>query len=155
MSSITRWSPFEDMVSLRQVMDRLVEDSFVRPSWRRENGENGFSAGLPLDMYETNDAVVIKARVPGVNPDDVELTVNGDNLTIKAELRSDANLEEAQKWSWYRHELYHGSIGRSINLPTLVQSDKAEATFRHGELTLVLPKAEEVKPRSIKIKAVG
>ena len=155
MSSITRWAPFEDMVSLRQVMDRLVEDSFVRPSWRRENGDGGFAAALPLDMYETNDAVVVKARVPGVNPDDVELTVNGDNLTIKAELRSDANMEDAKKWSWHRHELYHGSIGRSINLPTLVQSDKAEATFRHGELTLVLPKAEEVKPRSIKIKAVG
>jgi len=149
MSSISRWSPFEDMISLRQAMDHLFEDSFVRPAWRRVG-----AAELPIDMYETSDAVVVKTRLPGVNPEDVELTIHGDNLSIKAELRSDAQLEEAKQWNWYRQELSHGSQCRNIALPTLIQPDKAEATFRNGELTLVLPKAEEVKPRTIKIKTV-
>ena len=106
-------------------------------------------------MYETNDMLVVKARVPGVNPEDVELTIHGDNLTIKAELRSDATQGDAKNWNWYRQELFFGTVARSVSLPTLVDPDKAEATFQHGELTLTLPKAESVKPRSIKIKTVS
>jgi HSP20 family protein len=151
MLSVIRWSPFDEVVSLRQAMDRLVEDSFVRP-WRREGS---WTAGLPVDMYETKDALVVKARVPGVDPEDVELTIHGDSLTIKAELRSDATQDDAKNWNWYRQELFYGSVSRSLSLPTLVEPEKAEATFRHGELTLLLPKAEAVKPRSIKIKTVS
>ena len=151
MASIVRWSPFDEMVSLRDAMDHLFEESFIRPSQRAAT--NGVAMErLPIDLYETPDALVIKARVPGVNPDDVEITINGDNLVLKAELRSDALLDQAKDWTWYRHELYHGQVGRSITLPTLIQADKVEATFRDGELTLTLPKAEEVKPRSIKVK---
>lgn len=155
MATIVRWNPLDEMVTFRRAMDRLFDEGFVRPS-QSSVSTNGSVAmrRLPIDLYETDDALVLRANLPGVNPEDVEISVNGEELTIKAELRSDALLDEAKDWSWYRHELYHGVVGRRINLPTLVESDKAEATFRNGELTLVLPKAEEVKPRSIKVKAV-
>ncbi len=153
MASVIRWDPLGDTVSLRQAMDRLLEDSFVRPSAREADGA-GRAAGLPIDLHETADALIVKTRLPGVNPEDVEVNIHGDNLVIKAELPSDANIEDAKGWTWYRHELYHGTVARSITLPTLIQSDKVEATFRNGELSLVLPKAEEVKPRSIKVKTV-
>ncbi len=151
MASIVRWSPFDEMVSLRDAMDRLFEESYIRPS-QRASTDGVAMERLPIDLYETPDALILKARVPGMNPDDVEITVNGDNMTLKAELHSDALLDQAKDWTWYRHELFHGQVGRSISLPTLIQPDKAEATFNNGELTLTLPKAEEVKPRSIKVK---
>ena len=155
MANIVRWTPFDEMVSLREAMDRLFDESHVRPYWSRANGENGVAmARLPIDLYETDEELTLKARLPGINPEDVEITIDDGALIIKAELRSDVALDEAKDWSWYRHELYHGAVGRRINLPTLVQSDAIEATFRNGELTLVLPKAEEVKPRSIQVKAV-
>ena len=153
MASIVRWTPFDEMVSLHKTMDRLFQESFVRPYRSSQNGEGSVAmARLPIDLYETDEELVLKARLPGVNPEDVEITINNEELTIKAELSSEAALDEAKEWSWYRHELYHGPLGRRIDLPTSVQSDKAEATFRNGELTLVLPKAEEVKPRSIKVQ---
>ena len=154
MASIVRWTPFDEMVSLHKAMDRLFEENLVRPyrSTRNTNGSVAM-ARLPIDLYETDEELVLKARLPGVSPEDVEITVNKEELTIKAELRSEAALDEAKEWNWYRHELYHGPMGRRINLPTLVQSDRAEATFRNGELTLVLPKAEQAKPRSIKVQA--
>jgi HSP20 family protein len=156
MASIVRWVPFEDMVSVREAMDRLFDESFIR-SYRSSAGTNGSvtMARLPIDLYETDDELILKARLPGMNPEDVDITIEDGDLLIKAELRSDAALDEAKDWSWYRHELYHGAVGRRISLPTLVQSDKVEATFRNGELTLVLPKAEEVKPRSIQVKATN
>ena len=154
MASIVRWTPFDEMVSLHKAMDRLFEENLVRPYRSTRNGNGSVAmARLPIDLYETDEELVLKARLPGVSPEDVEITVNKEELTIKAELRSEAALDEAKEWNWYRHELYHGPMGRRINLPTLVQSDRAEATFRNGELTLVLPKAEQAKPRSIKVQA--
>lgn len=154
MASIVRWTPFDEMVSLHDAMNRLFEDSYVR-SPRYSGGNGGTVDRLPIDLYETQDELILKARLPGINPEDVDITVEDSELIIKAELRSDATLDEAKGWNWHRHELYHGNLGRRINLPTLVQTDKIDATFRNGELTLVLPKAEEVKPRSIKVKATS
>lgn len=155
MASVIRWSPFDEAVSLRDAMDRLFEESYIRPS-RPNTGNGGTTMDrLPIDLYETDDEVVLKARLPGIDPEDVEITIHESELTIKAELHSDAMQAEAKDWSWYRHELYHGTVGRRINLPTLVQADQANATFHNGELRLVLPKAEEVKPRSIKVKTVA
>lgn len=155
MANIVRWTPFDEAVSLREAMNRLFEESVVRPS-RSNAGVNGSVAmgRLPVDLYETDEELVVKARLSGVNPEDVDITIDDGQLIIRAELSSDVALDEAKNWNWYRHELYHGPLGRRINLPTMIQSDKIEATFRNGELTLVLPKAEEVKPRSIKVKTV-
>jgi HSP20 family protein len=148
-----RWEPFEDVISLRDAMDRLFEESFVQPrrSGRRMR-EAGSVANLPVDVYETDDELVISARVPGMNPDDVEVTVHGDTATIRGKLHSAAKDEESKNWKWYAHELWHGPVGRTINLPTTIEADKAEAHFENGLLTLRLPKAEEVKPKTIKVK---
>jgi HSP20 family protein len=155
MANIVRWTPFDETASLRDAMNRLFEYSAVRPYRSNARVNGGVAMGrLPVDLYETDEELVVKARLSGVNPEDVDITIDDGQLIIKAELSSDAALDEAKNWNWYRHELYHGPLGRRIDLPTIVQPDEIEATFRNGELTLVLPKAEEVKPRSIQVKAV-
>ncbi len=145
--NIVRWQPFSDMVTLRQAMDRLFEDSFVRPP--RLAAAYGDEGNLPIDMYQTDDSIVVRASVPGVKPEEVEVTITGDTLTIKGETRAE---EEVRKDSFFRQEISYGTFSRSVVLPSSLQTDKAEATFEHGVLTLTIPKAEATKPKQIKIK---
>ncbi|MDO8690068.1 MAG: Hsp20/alpha crystallin family protein [Dehalococcoidia bacterium] len=143
--AIVRWDPFHETVSLRDAMDKLFQDSFIRPSSRLLAREGAFS----MDVYETDNEVVVKASLPGVDPEDVDITVTGDLLTIKAE--SKVNEEIAQE-SYYIQERRFGSFTRSLTIPVTVQADKADAKFEHGILTLTLPKAEEIRPKTIKVK---
>ncbi len=145
--SIARWEPFREILTLRDAMDRLFEESFVRPraGWL---GAAGLGR-LDLDIYETKDDLVVKAAVPGVRPEDVDITVTGDTLTIKGETKEET---ETKKGNYYRKERRYGQFARSVSLPVAVRSDKAEARFKDGVLTLTLPKAEEAKARVIKIK---
>lgn len=147
--SVVRWRPFEDMLSLREAMDRLFEESFVRP-WRL--ARVGESVELPLNVWEDQDAVHVVARVPGLEADDLDISVTGDVLTIRGRFSSDAEREESKNWCWYANELWYGPFERTINLPTMVKSDKADATFKNGVLHLTIPKAEEAKPKTIKVK---
>ncbi|MGQ9627532.1 MAG: Hsp20/alpha crystallin family protein [Anaerolineae bacterium] len=146
MSSLMRWDPFSELVSLRETMDRLFEESFGRPrgAWPTIVGMKTF----PVDMYETKDNVVVKATLPGVEPEDVDITLTGDTLTIKGEVKP----EEEEVECYICQERRHGTFSRSLILPTSVVADKAEAEFENGILTLTIPKAEEVKAKSIKIK---
>jgi HSP20 family protein len=148
--NLIRWQPFSDMVTLRQAMDRLFEDSFVRPS--QLTAVFGDGAGVPIDMYQTDDSVVVKASLPGIKPEEVEITVSGDTLTIKGETKTE---EEVKKENYFRHEISYGAFHRSILLPGPVKTDKAEAAFDDGVLTLNIPKAEETKPKQIKVKPKG
>lgn len=143
--SISRWEPFKEMMTLRQAMDRLFEDSFVRP-WR---GVEGASTYLPLDIYTTNDAVIIRAAVPGVSPDDVEVTVEGSTVTIRGETKT-----PQVEGNFLLQERRYGPFARAIDLAMPVQADKAEAKFENGVLVLSIPKAEEIKPKVIKVKSV-
>ena len=147
MSDLVRWEPFRDLISLREAMDRLFEESFVRPwgGWLRPSG----AETLAVDMYETDDSVVVKATVPGVQPEDLDISVTGDTLTIRGEVRRE---EEVKEENYLRRERYYGTFCRSLPLPTQVVAEDAEAVFENGVLTLTLPKAEEVKPKSIKVK---
>jgi len=129
-------------------MDRLFGDFFGPRVVAWEPAELGFA----LDVYENDDAVVVKGALPGVRPEEVDISVTGDVLTIKGETKSE---EESKDGSYHRRELRYGAFARSVALPTLVDYDKAEATFENGILTVSLPKAEEVKPKSIKIAAHG
>ena len=145
--SIVRWEPFSDLMSLREAMDRLFEESFVRPGARMLAP---FGAGeLCLDMYETDSDVVVTASLPGVKPEDVDVTITGDVLSIKGEVRSEVKVEKA---NYLRQERRFGAFHRTVALPVPVQADKAEAKFKDGVLTLTMPKAEEARPKSIKIK---
>ena len=148
MTNLVRWEPFRDLVSLREAMDRLFEESFVRPrtTWLAPIGVEA----LAVDMYETDDAVVVKSAIPGIKPEDLEISVTGDTLTIKGETRAE---EEVKEENYIRRECRYGSFCRSLAIPVSVVADEAEAEFENGVLTLTLPKAEEVKPRAIKVKA--
>ncbi len=142
--SISRWEPIKEAMTLRQAMDRLFEDSFVRPM-RAWDGESGGS--LPLDVYTTKDAVVIRASVPGIKPDEVEITVEGNTVTLRGEIKA-----PQAEGTFLLQEQRYGPFARAIELALPVQPDKAEAKFENGVLTLMIPKAEEIKPRVIKVK---
>jgi HSP20 family protein len=148
MSNIVRWEPFRELVSLREAMDRLFEESFVRPG-----GGRLAPAGMEIpavDVYQTDDAVVVKSAIPGIKPEDIDISITGDTLTIKGETKVE---EEVNEENYIRRERRYGSFCRSLALPLPVVTDKAAAEFENGVLTLTLPKAEEVKPKAIKIKA--
>jgi HSP20 family protein len=132
------------MVPLRDVMDRLAEQG-IRPPVPFGLWAEGVMA---VDMYETESSVVVKTPIPGVKPEDIEVSVVGDTLTIRAEIKQD---EEVKRESYLRRERRYGSCYRSVTLPDGLQTDKAEADFSNGVLTLTLPKAEEVKPKTIKV----
>jgi HSP20 family protein len=137
------------MVSLRSAMDRLFEDSFVSPlSWRTISGGD---AVTPLvDVHETPDEIVVSAALPGMKADDVEITITGQQLSLRGEFKAD---DEVKRDQYLYRERRFGSFSRSIGLPVRVQGDRADATFTDGVLTLRIPKAEEVKPRQIRVNA--
>ncbi|HVM25499.1 MAG TPA: Hsp20/alpha crystallin family protein [Candidatus Limnocylindrales bacterium] len=149
MANITRLDPLGEMVSLRSAMDRLFEDSFVSPtSWRTVSG--GETLTPPIDVHETADEIVVTAVLPGLRAEDVDITMTGQNLVLRGEFKADESVNREQYL--YRERRY-GSFSRSLQLPVRVEGDRAEATFIDGILTLRIPKAEEVKPRQIRINA--
>jgi HSP20 family protein len=147
MSNLTRWEPAREMMTLREAMDRLFDDAFTRPLSVRD----GWSMATPaIDMYQTDNDVVVKASLPGIKAEEVQINVTGDILTLKGEVKQE---EERKDRAWHIREQRFGSFERSIVLPTDVKSDRAEAVFENGILTVTLPKADEVKPKTINIKA--
>jgi len=149
MSKIVRWQPGNDLVSLRDAMDRLFEDS-----WVSSRGWNLPSAWVEptVDVYETADSVVVKAAIPGVKPEDVEITVKGDLVSISGETKQET---ESKDKNYLRRETRVGSFSRVISLPQGLDSDKADAKFENGVLTVTFPKSEQVKPKLIKLKPVN
>jgi HSP20 family protein len=129
-------------------MDRLFEESVVRPREWQATAERPTT--LALDVRESNDDITVKASLPGVKPENVDISITGGTLTVKGEMREE---KEEKEGEYHVRERRYGAFRRSITLPTLVNAEKAEAEFEAGILNLTLPKAEEVKPKSIKIKA--
>jgi HSP20 family protein len=149
MANITRFDPFGEMVSLRSAMDRLFEDSFVSPlSWRTLAGEGAVTP--PIDVHETADEIVVSAALPGMKAEDVDITLTGRTLSLRGEFKADEKVERDQVI--YRERRF-GSFNRTVQLPVRVEGDRADASFDDGVLTLRIPKAEEVKPRQIRINA--
>ncbi|MBN2186157.1 MAG: Hsp20/alpha crystallin family protein [Dehalococcoidia bacterium] len=146
--AIQRWEPFSELMSLRQAMDRLFEDSFVRPS--RTLATIGEAATPALDIYQTPNEVVVKAVLPGIKPEDVNIDITGDTLTIKGETKAK---QEIKRDDYLYQERRYGTFSRSVVLPGGLKPDRAEATMEDGVLALTIPKAEELKPKSIKVKA--
>jgi len=145
MSNLIRWEPMREMMTLREAMDRLFDEAFTRPL-----SLSGVSAMPAIDMYQTDDEVVVKAALPGLKADDVQISVTGDLLTLRGEFKQENEKKDA---TYHIREHRYGSFERSIMLPTDVQTDKAKADFENGVLTITLPKAEAVKPKTITIKA--
>src|SRR4051812_25569296 len=143
MTIVRRASPWGDLLSFRQTMDRLFEDSFMRPRTAETPG-----AGIPLDVLMTPDALVVEAALPGVKPENVDISVLGDTLTITAETPSEDRRAEG---GYLYQEVRRGSLSRAVSLPSNVRPEAATATFENGMLRLSIPKAEEAKPRQIRI----
>lgn len=146
MSNLTRWEPVREMMTLREAMDRLFDDAFTRPLNLRDGGWSSPA----IDMYQTDDDVVVKAALPGFKADEVQINVTGDVLVLRGEMKHE---EEQKDKAWHIREHRWSSFERSITLPTDVKADKAVADYENGILTVTLPKAEEVKPKTITVKA--
>jgi len=143
MPNIVRWDPFAELDQVRHAMDRIFGD--FRPFRPDTGAEVGY---IPLDVSETDDAFEVQAALPGVKPDDVEIQVHGDTVTIKGEAKEES--EERGK-NWLRRERRYGMFARSFTLPTAIDAEKAAADFQDGVLKLHLPKSEAERPKTIKV----
>ena len=142
---LTRYDPFQEMLTLRRAVNRLFENSFDAVADTVQSA----TWGLALDLVEDDDAFIVKASIPGINPDDLEITFTDNTLTIKGETKSEETVEKPR---YHLRERRYGSFARSIQLGTRIDSDKIEANYDKGVLVLRLPKSEEIKPKRIPIK---
>ena len=145
MSNLIRWEPARDMMTLREAMDRLFDDAFTHPL---SMSGNGWSVPA-VDMYQTDNEIVVKAALPGIKADEVQINITGDVLTLKGEVKQS---EEVKEKAYHIHEQRWGAFERTLILPANVIADKAKADFENGILSITLPKAEEAKPKTISIK---
>jgi HSP20 family protein len=149
MTMIRRTNPFDELFTLRRAVDRLFDDDVFHPrTWRTIS----LGAEPALDITTTPDELVVKASLPGWKPEDVEITLTGSTLTISGEMKEEARREEE---SWVLNEIRRAGFSRTLELPEGLIGDRATATYEHGILTLHIPKAEEVKPKQIRITATS
>ena len=149
--------PFgQDFVLLRDAMRQMLQDSFVpsggsRFAWGA--GSGAIAWPLPLDLYATPDEAVVIAAVPGMSPENLEITYTDNTLTLSGSVPSATESEQGKDATWYLRELWSGQFQRTVTLPFEVDASKAEASFEHGIVRITLPKAEWAKPHKIAIKA--
>jgi HSP20 family protein len=146
--TIQRWDPWRDILSLREAMNSLLEDSFARP--RAELA--AMTTGMAIDLRETEDAFVVETVLPGATADNVNISVLGDVLKISARIDESQEQQEAR---WIMRERRYGAFERTISLPSQVKADEAEAEFRDGILTITLPKSGESRARQIPVRSTG
>ena len=147
MNTLTRWEPMRELQTMRSLMDRFFDEPFFSaPSVWSQRTE---AFPVPLDVIEQEDHYLIKASMPGVIPEEVEITLADNVLTIKGETKHESESSEA---NYHVRERRYGSFMRHLSLPMAVNSDEVDASFEHGVLTLRLPKSESAKPKRISIK---
>jgi HSP20 family protein len=145
--ALIRWDPFREMSSLQERMNRLMSDFRTRSPFGEEEMAQG--SWIPaVDIYETKESIVLNVELPGVTKEDIALEVKDSTLTIKGEKKLEKNVTEE---NFHRMERSYGSFTRAFTLPSTVQQDKVKAKFRDGILEIMLPKAEEAKPKQIKV----
>jgi len=144
--AIVRWEPFRDLVTAQRDFDRLFRDAFSSQFGETELSTRSWAP--PVDIYETEEAIVLKAELPGVDPKDVEVRVEDNTLYLKGERKFE---KEVKEQNYHRVERSYGSFARSFSLPNSISTDKVKAEFKDGLLTLTMPKREEAKPKTIKI----
>jgi HSP20 family protein len=145
--SIMRWDPFEEVGTLRRAMDRLFDEFFStrRPSRELTGGE----WEPAVEMFETDNEIVVRAELPNVDPKQVDITVTTEALTLKGTTKHE---EEQRGRNYYRRELRYGAFARTLPLPVEVKSEEAKATYKDGVLEVRIPKSERVKPTSVKVQ---
>ena len=143
MTNMTRWDPFNDVLKLNTAMDQLLNSAFV-PSFMRTS-----PASLPIDVIENDDAFIVKAVIPGINPQDLDIQVSDQVVTLRGQWQESAAPQGA---TFHLRERATGRFERTFQLPLPVNTDAVEAQYEYGILTLTLPKAEVVKPRRITVQ---
>lgn len=143
-----RWDPLREAVSLRDAVNALIQDSILRPGAELIRPGVERMAGVAVDVLETENEFVIKASLPGLKPEEVEITAHGDTITLRGEMKAE---DEKQGQTWHIRERRQGAFQRAITLTSPINADNAHADFQNGVLTLTVPKAEAARPRHIKI----
>src|SRR5437762_6305538 len=143
--NIIRWNPFRDVTVLQNQMNRLFEDALQ--GWSPDSGTTTAWAP-PADIYETESDLVLQADLPGIDPKQIDLRVENNVLTIRGERRFEPKVEQE---NFHRVERSYGTFSRSFTLATAVDSEKIQATYKNGVLSITLPKAEQAKPKRIQI----
>ena len=145
---LIKWSGFPSISSLQNEMNRMFDRFFK--GW--DLSELGAETGAwlpPIDLAETNDKVVVKAEIPGIDPKEIDISIQGDTLSVKGEKKEE---KEEKGGNYYRMERRYGSFSRSIDLPSSVDTNKVSAEYKNGVLEITLQKKEEVKPKQINVK---
>lgn len=143
-----RLGTYEPYLSLRDAMSRLFEDSFISPAWFSDTGTFN---GQALDIYETDNDIVVKVALPGVKPENLDVQVQGDQLIIDAKIPE----QQVENATYHYRGMMSGEYHRQITLPVQIDSNKVEATCDNGVVTICLPKSEQVKPKRIQIKSAN
>ncbi len=142
--TLSRWDPFRELSKVQDQVNRFFEDSFLHRA-----GDGSLSTWAPeVDIHETPDALVLEADLAGIDEKDLDIRVENNLLTIRGERKFEKKVDEA---SYLRVERSYGSFTRSFSLPHTINTDHIQAEYRHGVLTVRLPKREEAKPKQVKI----
>ena len=147
MNNLTRWEPVRELQTMRSLMDRFFDEPFFSaPQLWSQRGEN---FPVPLDVIEEDGQYIVKASMPGVNPEEVEITLTENVLTIKGETKRESESSES---NYHVRERHYGSFMRHVTLPATVNADEVEASFENGVLSLRVPKTEAAKPKKIAVR---
>ncbi len=146
--AVVKWDPLRDLLSIQDRMNRLFEQTLSRS--RREEGITASTWSPAVDIYETPETIIMKADLPGLSREDIEIQIGDNTLTLRGERRF---AKDVQQENYLRIERAYGAFQRNFTLPATVQQEKIRAIFRDGVLELTLPKAEEAKPKKIAIEA--
>ncbi len=149
MSNVTRYDPYREAVSLRNAVDQLFSQSFVYPSifGTRSEGASGWQT--PMDVFETEHGYQVRLLLPGVKPEDIELTAHQNTLTIKGQVH--AQQREEKQGNWLVKEIGSGSFERSVTFAKPIVADGIETVYENGLLSIQVPVSEASKPKKISI----
>jgi HSP20 family protein len=147
--SIMRWDPFEDLGGLRRSMDRMFDELLLRNPRQPVISKEW---APPIEMFETNAEVIVRAELPNIDPKKVDITVTEDTVTLRGETKHE---EEQKERNYYYRELLYGAFTRTLKLPTAVKGPEAKAVYKDGVLEVKIPKAEHVKPIPVKVQAAA
>lgn len=146
--ALIRWDPFQEMSALQESMNRLFSDVRAQAPVRGEEIVQG--AWIPaVDIFETNEAIVLKAELPGITAQDISVEVKDNTLTLKGEKKFEKEVKEE---NYHRVERSYGSFQRAFTLPGTIHQEKVKAKFKDGILEITLPKVEEAKPKQVKVE---
>lgn len=145
--AVVKWDPFRDLISIQDRMNKLFEQTLSRS--RVEEGIAASTWTPAVDIYETPETIVMKAELPGLTREDLDIQIRDNTLTLRGERRF---AKDVQEENYLRIERAYGSFQRSFTLPTTIQQEKVRAVFKDGVLELMLPKAEGAKPKKIAIE---